>query len=247
MIDKRNTSFCRAVDEYAAFQTCRSVLTSLSSLIRATPETEDPVALVQAAARDHLPVNPSDPSSWPTFVVPEPSNRPSVDSVLNEMTTQPWYTEQITERRTTPAKEGQAGEIPPYHRLRCARLDIQAVLNPPLSATISQALTESRKITSLYTHQVAAIHALSEGKNVIVSTSTASGKSVIYQVILLVDTDRSLDNDDFQVPVLQYLEENPSATAIFVYPTKVLTKAVSNTAHITYCLFRPWLKISEQL
>lgn len=52
----------------------------------------------------------------------------------------------------------------------------------PLSDTISQALSDSRKITSLYTHQAAAINALSQGKDVIVSTSTASGKSVIYQV-----------------------------------------------------------------
>ena len=57
-----------------------------------------------------------------------------------------------------------------------------ATLNPPLSDSIIQALRNSRKITSLYTHQVAAINALSQGKNVIVSTSTASGKSVIYQV-----------------------------------------------------------------
>ena len=59
---------------------------------------------------------------------------------------------------------------------------VPATLVPPLSETISQALRDSRKITSLYTHQVAAINALGQGKNVIVSTSTASGKSVIYQV-----------------------------------------------------------------
>lgn len=58
------------------------------------------------------------------------------------------------------------------------------MLEPPLSDTIAQALRDSRKITSLYTHQVAAISALSQGRHVIVSTSTASGKSVIYQVIL---------------------------------------------------------------
>lgn len=54
--------------------------------------------------------------------------------------------------------------------------------NPPLSETIMKALQDSRKITSLYSHQAAAIDAIARGKNVIVSTSTASGKSVIYQV-----------------------------------------------------------------
>jgi hypothetical protein len=43
------------------------------------------------------------------------------------------------------------------------------------------ALRDARKITTLYTHQANAIAALSQGKDVIVSTSTASGKSVIYQ------------------------------------------------------------------
>lgn len=56
------------------------------------------------------------------------------------------------------------------------------VLDPPLSESIRQALHSARNITELYTHQVAAIGALSQGKDVIVSTSTASGKSVIYQV-----------------------------------------------------------------
>lgn len=57
-----------------------------------------------------------------------------------------------------------------------------AELAEPVSDNIWTALRGSRKITSLYTHQVAAINALSEGQHVIVSTSTASGKSVIYQV-----------------------------------------------------------------
>jgi ATP-dependent helicase YprA (DUF1998 family) len=47
------------------------------------------------------------------------------------------------------------------------------------------ALEASRKVTNLYLHQTNAIKALWEGKHVIVSTSTASGKSVIYQVRLL--------------------------------------------------------------
>lgn len=57
-----------------------------------------------------------------------------------------------------------------------------ATPNPSLSPTIVKALHDSRKIISLYSHQAAAIDAIAQGKNVIVSTSTASGKSVIYQV-----------------------------------------------------------------
>ena len=57
-----------------------------------------------------------------------------------------------------------------------------AMPDPPLSETIMKALQDSQKIMSLYSHQAAAINAIAQGKNVIVSTSTASGKSVIYQV-----------------------------------------------------------------
>ena len=52
----------------------------------------------------------------------------------------------------------------------------------PLSDNVLTGLKSARNIQSLYTHQVAAINALANGQHVIVSTSTASGKSVIYQV-----------------------------------------------------------------
>lgn len=54
-----------------------------------------------------------------------------------------------------------------------------------LTPTIAQALLGTRGIKSFYAHQAAAILALSRGKHVVVSTSTASGKSLIYQVFVL--------------------------------------------------------------
>lgn len=59
---------------------------------------------------------------------------------------------------------------------------VTAALDSPLPESVVQGLLDARKISSFYTHQVAAINALDQGKHVIVSTSTASGKSVIYQV-----------------------------------------------------------------
>ena len=84
-----------------------------------------------------------------------------------------------------------------------------ASFDPPLSETIMQALKEARKISSFYTHQVAAINALNNGKHVIVSTSTASGKSVIYQVhmlsydrdLTLISWHRSLCSDPWRTIV----------------------------------------------
>ncbi|KAF7359385.1 P-loop containing nucleoside triphosphate hydrolase protein [Mycena sanguinolenta] len=174
LIEKRNNRFSTAVNE----------------LILATGAEDDPVALLKAAARDHIPIDPSKPETWPNHTIPEPKDRPSIDAVLGEIMQKDWYSEQIVERWTIEAKIGQIG-----------------TLDSPLSSTVSHALQQSRSISSLYTHQTAAINAINKGKNVIVSTATASGKSVIYQV-----------------PVLQFLEADPSSTAIFVYPTKALAQ-----------------------
>ncbi|KAJ7871484.1 P-loop containing nucleoside triphosphate hydrolase protein [Mycena olivaceomarginata] len=163
---------------------------AVNELILATGAEDDPVALLKAAARDHIPIDPSKPESWPKFTIPEPKNRPAIDTVLAEIMQQEWYSEQIVERRTIDPKAGQIGS-----------------LNSELSDAVAHALQQSRSISSLYTHQTAAINAINEGRHVIVSTATASGKSVIYQV-----------------PVLQFLEANPRSTAIFVYPTKALAQ-----------------------
>ncbi|KAJ7470339.1 hypothetical protein FB451DRAFT_1135554 [Mycena latifolia] len=174
LVEKRNQRFSEAVNE----------------LILATEATDDPVALLKAAARDHIPINPSEPASLPAFAVPEPMNRPSIDDVVAEIIQQNWYSDQMAARRTVDAKVGQIG-----------------TLDSPLSGTIVQALSNSRNISSLYTHQTSAINAINLGKNVIVSTPTASGKSIIYQV-----------------PVLRFLEADSDAKAVFVYPTKALAQ-----------------------
>ncbi|KAJ7074318.1 DEAD H helicase [Mycena amicta] len=173
LIEKRNQRFEQTVNE----------------LLLATRPEEDPVALLQAAARDHLPIRPG--TAVPqSMAIPEAQNRPSVDTVIQEITQQEWYLDQIVERHSECAKSAQIG-----------------TLDFALSETITKALYDSRKISSLYAHQAAALNAINQGKHVIVSTSTATGKSVTYQV-----------------PVLRFLEENPDSTALFVYPTKALAQ-----------------------
>jgi DEAD/DEAH box helicase domain-containing protein len=78
------------------------------------------------------------------------------------------------------------------------------ILEPPLPESITIGLGKARGISSFYSHQASAINAIAQGKHVIVSTATASGKSVIYQV-----------------PVLRNLVEDRDSTAIYIYPTKV--------------------------
>lgn len=59
-------------------------------------------------------------------------------------------------------------------------------LDRSLSRSVMHALEAARGVTGFYSHQAAAINSIWSGKHVIVSTSTASGKSIIYQVYYLL-------------------------------------------------------------
>jgi DEAD/DEAH box helicase domain-containing protein len=73
-----------------------------------------------------------------------------------------------------------------------------------LDARIRRAL-EDRGVGALYTHQAEALDAVRAGRDVCVVTPTASGKSLCYEL-----------------PVLQALVEDPSARALWLFPTKAL-------------------------
>ena len=90
----------------------RAAIEYCTRLILATKAADDPVALLKAAARDHIPVNPSEPVSWPKVAIPEPANRPSISEVIAEIMQQEWYSDQIVKRRTVDAKAGQIGSYP---------------------------------------------------------------------------------------------------------------------------------------
>ena len=75
-------------------------------------------------------------------------------------------------------------------------------LNPNLKSGL-----QSLGITDLYSHQLESFEALESGKNVIISTGTASGKTLAYNLRILDD-----------------LSKNPKSTAIHLYPTKALAQ-----------------------
>jgi len=62
-------------------------------------------------------------------------------------------------------------------------------------------------ISSLYQHQAEAIRQSLQGANVVLATSTASGKTLAYQV-----------------PVMHRLIQDPAATALFLFPLKALER-----------------------
>ena len=64
---------------------------------------------------------------------------------------------------------------------------------------------KSRGISTLYAHQQTAIQSALSGANVVISTATASGKSLCYTV-----------------PILDSLLAQPAARALYLFPTKAL-------------------------
>lgn len=68
-------------------------------------------------------------------------------------------------------------------------------------------LIRSSGINSLYSHQAEAIRSALAGNNVVLSTSTASGKTLCYQA-----------------PVLDTLVRNPEARALLLFPLKALER-----------------------
>src|SRR3990172_6647022 len=87
-----------------------------------------------------------------------------------------------------------------------ARAARYAPAPPSLDARLLDALS-AQGIDHLYTHQTAAIESTQRGENPVVVTSTASGKTLCYNL-----------------PVLNTLLRDPSATALYLFPTKALAQ-----------------------
>ena len=85
-----------------------------------------------------------------------------------------------------------------------ARLPVYSEPSPPLPENLQRYLTGQG--IRLYSHQVELLKKVRAGKNVVLTTSTASGKTLA-----------------FTLPVAEQLMENPFATALMIYPMKALS------------------------
>ena len=65
----------------------------------------------------------------------------------------------------------------------------------------------SRGATQLYTHQAEAFANVAAGRNIVVTTPTASGKTLCYNL-----------------PVLDAVLKNPASRALYLFPTKALAQ-----------------------
>jgi len=104
--------------------------------------------------------------------------------------------------QSLPAYRGQIAHVEhlPARPPRYGRLD------RPLHPALADAL-HRQGLRELYTHQAAAINAIRQGQHVVVSTSTASGKTLCYNL-----------------PVLETILAYPKARALYLFPTKALAQ-----------------------
>lgn len=182
LIEKRNLKFTSAVNAF---------------LNKCAEDKDDAVSKILERSMSYIP-RPS--ASRPATPGPEsdatpktiPKDRKSISEIVREITELEWYTQQI---------------VPDGHRVFDPQPPIYGELNFPLSQSLVNVLYNSRGITQFYSHQAEAINNLYDGHNVIVSTSTSSGKSLIYQI-----------------PMLHELENDPASRGMYIFPTKALAQ-----------------------
>ncbi len=93
-----------------------------------------------------------------------------------------------------------------HHHMIPARLPVYSEVPGSIPANIVEAL-RARGIARPYTHQAEAWSSLAAGKNIVVVTPTASGKTLCYNV-----------------PVVKGILDDPNARALYMFPTKALSQ-----------------------
>ena len=123
------------------------------------------------------------------FLAPQLPDDASLAHWLLEHAKHPDNRGALAHWQTLPARPARFGELLP-------------ALPPPLANAL-----EARGIHRLFTHQVRAVESLRAGRDTVVVTGTASGKSLC-----------------FHVPALERLLDEPGATALYLFPTKALAQ-----------------------
>ncbi|KAL8775359.1 MAG: hypothetical protein Q9209_000367 [Squamulea sp. 1 TL-2023] len=183
LIEKRNTKFTSAINAF--LNDC------------AAKDNTDAVQALLALSEMYIPISSESqratPAPAPARPPPTiPRERQTIPEIVGQIKSMDWYTGQI---------------VPDGHRVFDPQPPVFGDLKFELTQNLVNALYNTRGITQLYSHQAEAINNLYDGYNVIVATSTSSGKSLIYQV-----------------PMLHELEHNPNARGMYIFPTKALAQ-----------------------
>nr|POE54491.1 atp-dependent helicase hrq1 [Quercus suber] len=181
LIEKRNVKFTSAVNTW---------------LNECAEQGVDPIERLEMEHKEHIPLpsgsrgaTPAPEDSLPKII---PTERDSIAQIVHDLKGLEWYTGQV---------------VPDGHRVFDPQEPVFGELDFELSQDLVNALYNTRSIQQLYSHQTEAINALHQNKNVIVATSTSSGKSLIYQI-----------------PVLTALEADHHTRAMYIFPTKALAQ-----------------------
>lgn len=107
--------------------------------------------------------------------------------------------------REMPFYKGQISSVTYYPPREAKYKELEV----PLPSLLQERVINVVGVTRFYSHQAAAIDAIRRRgqKHAIISTSTASGKSLI-----------------FNLPVLESMLSDPSSTALYLFPTKALAQ-----------------------
>lgn len=181
LIERRNLKFTSAINAF---------------LNKCVEESLDPDLVLDEQTTAFVP-QPSEievepphaPTSLPETI---PKERKSIPEIVQELKESSWYTGQV---------------VPDGHRVFDTQQPIFGDLNFLLSQDLVNALYNAKGITGFFAHQAEALNGLEEGQNVVVATSTSSGKSLIYQL-----------------PIIHTLETDYNSRAMYIFPTKALAQ-----------------------
>lgn len=120
----------------------------------------------------------------------------TLEQLIDYIKTRPEISRNIVHWQVIPAREAKFVDFP-------AGVDAQLI----------HALKD-RGISRLYSHQRQAFEQVEEGKNVVIVTPTASGKTLGYNL-----------------PVLNRILQEPDARALYLFPTKALSQDQLNELH----------------
>jgi DEAD/DEAH box helicase domain-containing protein len=119
----------------------------------------------------------------------EPVTPARVREIVEQFAERDHFGEIITAVHHTDAREAHFAPVPPWVRDDLARV------------------YADKGVAQLYSHQALAAQAVRDGRNVVVVTPTASGKTLCYNL-----------------PVLNTILENSDARALYLFPTKALAQ-----------------------
>lgn len=180
LIERRNSKFTNAINVF---------------LNKCVEEGIDPDATLAERRKGHIPV-PSliEVEAIAPETIPEviPKDRKPISKIVQELKDSSWYTGQI---------------VPDGHRVFEAQEPIYGDINFLLSQNLVNALYNTKGITQFFAHQAEALNSLYEEQNVVIATSTSSGKSLIYQL-----------------PIIHALESDYNSRAMYIFPTKALAQ-----------------------